>query len=176
MATFVFGMNLSLDGFVDHTAFAPDDELFRHWIDQVAGCAGSLYGRRLYEIMQYWDEDQADWGDPERAFAQAWRAMPKWVVSRSLRDVGPNATLIDGDVEAAVRALKDRQSGEIEVGGPVLAHWLGERGLIDEYRLYYHPVVLGQGARFFAGAPPRLRLTETRRIGSQAVRLTCVPG
>jgi dihydrofolate reductase len=175
MATLVFGMNLSLDGFVDHTAFAPDPVLFRHWIDQVAASAGSLYGRRLYEIMQYWDEDQPDWGPDERDFARAWRAMPKWVVSRSQRAVGPNATLIPADVEAAVRRLKDGHDGEIEVGGPVLAQWLGERGLIDVYRLYYHPVVLGRGTPFFAGPLPRLRLTATEPIGAEAVRLTCVP-
>ena len=109
MARLVFGMNLSLDGYVDHEAFAPDPVLFRQWIEQVAGTSGSLYGRRLYEIMHYWDEDQPDWGADERAFAEAWRRMPKWVVSRSLKTVGPNATLIRGDVEAAERPRPLRQ-------------------------------------------------------------------
>jgi dihydrofolate reductase len=175
MAKFVFGMNLSLDGYVDHEAFAPDPQLFRHWIDQVARLTGSLYGRRLYEIMRYWDDDDPDWGPDERDFAEAWRSKPKWVVSQSLDAVGPNATLISGDVDAELRALKKTQSGEIDVGGPVLAGYLTTLGLIDEYHLYYHPVVLGRGSPFFAGPSPRLRLASSDRIGADVIRLTYLP-
>src|SRR5574338_817403 len=106
MARLVFGMNVSLDGYVDHEAFAPGPELFRYWIAQTRNAAGSIYGRRLYEIMSYWDEDQPGWDAPERDFAEAWRAMPKWVVSRTLKSVGPNAKLIGDDVETAIRKLK----------------------------------------------------------------------
>ncbi|KAF0113218.1 MAG: bifunctional deaminase-reductase domain-containing protein [Rhodobacteraceae bacterium] len=175
MARLIFGMNLSLDGYVDHESFAPDQDLFRHWIERVRGVTGSLYGRKLYEIMRYWDEDQADWGPDERAFARAWRVMSKWVVSRTLSEVGPNATLLSGDLATAVQALKAAQPGEIDVGGPVLAQALGEMGLIDEYRLYYHPVVLGSGRPFFVGALPRLKLVGSDRIGAEAIRLTYVP-
>lgn len=98
MAKVVFGMNQSLDGYVDHKAFAPGPKLFRHFIEQAWNQAGSVYGRRLYEIMRYWDEDQADWGPEERDFAEAWRHSPKWVVSRSLETVGPNATLVSNDL------------------------------------------------------------------------------
>jgi dihydrofolate reductase len=175
MAKFVYGMNLSLDGYVDHEAFAPDPPLFRHWIDQVRRLTGSLYGRRLYEIMRYWDVDDSGWGPDEHDFAQAWRSKPKWVVSQSLNAVGPNATLINGDVATGLRALKAAQAGEIDVGGPVLANYLTTLGLIDEYHLYYHPVVLGGGAPFFAGPRPRLRLVAHDRIGSDAVRLTYLP-
>ncbi|CAM3346853.1 hypothetical protein SAMN04488021_14216 [Paracoccus aminovorans] len=93
MATFVFGMNLSLDGYVDHDAFAPDPVLFQHWTRQVRGLAGSLYGRRIYEIMRYWDEDRPEWSPAERDFAEAWRRQPKWVVSRSLASVDPTPRL-----------------------------------------------------------------------------------
>jgi dihydrofolate reductase len=175
MARLVFGMNLSLDGYANHEAFAPDPVLFDHWIEHVKGSAGAIYGRKLYEIMRYWDEDMADWGPAEHAFATAWRGLQKWVVSSVLREVGPNATLVDGDLRSAVVALKAREAGEIDVGGPVLAQALGEMGLIDEYRLYYHPVVLGGGRPFFAGALPRLRLVGSDRIGPEAVRLTYVP-
>ena len=82
MAKLVFGMNLSLDGYVDHDKFAPDPVLFGHWTEQVGGLSGSLYGRRLYEIMRYWDEDDPQWGPDLHVFAQAWRRQPKWVVSR----------------------------------------------------------------------------------------------
>jgi len=174
MARLVFGMNQSLDGYVDHQEFAPDPALFRHWIDYVRGLTGSLYGRRLYEIMRYWDEDDAGWTPEERDFATAWRKQPKWVVSRSLPSVGPNATLIAADLEAQVRRLKARLEGEMEVGGPELARSLGDLGLIDEYRLYLHPVVLGRGKPFFAGPRPPLRLVASDLIGD-AVRLTYVP-
>ncbi|WP_172296365.1 dihydrofolate reductase family protein [Pseudoruegeria sp. HB172150] len=175
MAKFVFGMNLSLDGYVDHMKFAPDAELFRHWIEAVRSAAGSLYGRHLYEIMRYWDDDDPGWGEEEREFANAWRNQPKWVVSRSLASVGPNARLISDDIEATIRRLKEEQNGEIDVGGPVLAHSLGELGLIDEYRLYFHPVVLGDGAPFFAGSLPPLRFVASDRVGGEAIRLTYLP-
>lgn len=177
MAKMAFGMNLSLDGYVDHDRqeFAPDPVLYRHWIEHVGALTGSVYGRRLYEIMRYWDDDRPDWSDEDREFAAAWRSKPKWVVSRSLESVGPNATLVSGDVEAVIRGLKDKHEGEIEVGGPKLAQSLADLGLIDEYRLYFHPVVLGRGTPFFAGPRPRLRLVASDRIGEDVIRLTYVP-
>ncbi|MCA9857887.1 MAG: dihydrofolate reductase family protein, partial [Dehalococcoidia bacterium] len=143
MARLVFGMNQSLDGYVDHTAFAPTPTVFRHFIEEARGQAGAIYGRQMYEIMRYWDVDQPDWGTDELAFAAAWRAQPKWVVSRTLDSVGPNAMLLSGDLEGTIRELKSQRDGEIEVAGPKLAHALTELGLIDEYRIYLHPVVLG---------------------------------
>ena len=175
MAKLVFGMNVSLDGYVDHDRFAPGPALFRHWIEQVRGLAGSVYGRRVYELMQYWDEDRPEWGAAEHEFAAAWRRQPKWVVSRTLKTVGPNATLVDSDIEAAVRSLKARFPGEIDVSGPDLAGSLTELGLIDEYRLYFHPVVLGGGKPFFTGPRPRLRLVATEPLGDDVIRLTYVP-
>ena len=73
MAKLVFGMNQSLDGYVDHTAFAPSPTLFRHFIEEAQGQAGSVYGRQMYEIMRYWDDDQPEWDAEEHAFAAAWR-------------------------------------------------------------------------------------------------------
>lgn len=175
MARLIFALNQSLDGYVDHMAFAPDPVLFRHFIDDVRSVAGTIYGRRMYEVMRYWDEDQPGWDAEERDYAAAWRSQPKWVVSRSLTSVGPNATLVGDDVEATIRGLKARLDGEIEVSGPELAHSLGELGLVDEYRLYLHPVVLGQGKPLFAGPRPPLRLVSSDRIGPDVIRLTYVP-
>ena len=175
MAKIVFGMNVSLDGYVDHEKFAPDPVLFRHWIEHVRGLTGSLYGRRMYEVMRYWDEDHSEWTPELRDFATAWRSQPKWIVSRSLKSVGPNATLVADDVEAAIRGLKARLAGEIQVGGPDLARGLTDLGLIDEYRLYFHPVVLGRGKPFFACPRPPLRLVASDLIGEEAIRLTYVP-
>ncbi len=175
MARLVFGMNQSLDGYVDHDGhpdFVPDSVLFRHFIDQVGGAAGSVYGRRLYEIMRYWDDEHPEWSAAEREFAEAWRKQHKWVVSRTLTSVGPNATLISNDVEAAVRKLKAGHSGVIELGGPVLAQSLTD--LIDEYQIYLHPVVLGHGNPFFKAARPPLRLVANEVIGN-AIRLTYIP-
>ena len=175
MAKFVFGMNLSLDGYVDHDKMPTGPTLFRHWIERVQGAAGSLYGRRMYEIMRYWDEDRPEWSADLREFAAAWRRQPKWVVSRSLKSVGPNATLISDDIEAAIRNLKTRHDGTIGVSGPDLAASLTALGLIDEYRLYFHPVVLGSGKPFFVGPRPPLRLASVDRPGEDVVRLTYVP-
>ena len=175
MAKLVFGMSLSLDGYVDHEEFAPGHALFRHWIEHVRGLTGSVYGRGLYEIMRYWDEDDPEWDADHSEFAAAWRRQPKWVVSRSLRSVGPNATLVAEGVEAAIRGLKADLAGEIQVGGPDLAQSLTELGLIDEYRLYLRPVVLGRGKPFFAGPRPPLRLVASDPVGEDAMRLTYVP-
>lgn len=177
MARFVFGMNASLDGFVDHDHpdMRPDPVLFRHFIAETSAQTGSLYGRKIYELMRYWDEDQAGWGQDETAFAAAWRQQRKWVVSSTLAHLGPNARRLDGDLEAAARALKAEEEGEIEVAGPTLAHALGQMGLIDEYRIYLHPAVLGRGKPFFAGPRPPLRLMSQDRIGADVLRLCYRP-
>jgi dihydrofolate reductase len=175
MAKLVFGMNQSLDGYVDHLAFAPGSVLFQHFISEAQAQSGSVYGRKMYEIMRYWDDEHPEWNDAERAFASAWRKQPKWVVSRSLKSVGPNATLIENDLEGTIRDLKAMHDGEIEVAGPDLARSLTELGLIDEYRIYLHPVVLGHGKPYFAGPRPRLRLVTNDLIAEDVVRLTYVP-
>ena len=175
MAKLVFGLNVSLDGYIDHQNFAPTPALFRHFIEQVRDLTGIVYGRGMYEVMRYWDEDVPGWDAEERDFAVVWRSQPKWVISRSLRSVGPNATLVADDVEAVIRRLKAELAGEIDVAGSDLARSLTEAGLIDEYRLYLHPVVLGSGKPFFAGSRPRLRLVASDRIAEDVIRLTYVP-
>jgi len=175
MAKLVFGMNQSLDGYVDHQKFRPSPALFRHFIEQVRDLTGIVYGRRLYEIMRYWDEDRPQDDTEEHAFAAAWRSKPKWVVSRSLKSVGPNATLVADDFEPTIRRLKAELVGELDVGGPDFAGSLTNLGLIDEYRLYIHPIVLGRGTPFFSGPRPPLRLVASDRIGEDVIRLTYVP-
>ncbi len=175
MAKLVFGMNQSLDGYVDHMAFAPSPTLFRHFIEEAQGQAGSVYGRQMYEIMRYWDDDHPEWDASEQAFAAAWRNQPKWVVSRSLKSVGPNATLVEDDLEGAIRELKAERDGEIEVAGPDLARSLTELGLIDEYRIYLHPVVLGQRQAIFRRTPAAAPPCGHDRIGEDVIRLTYVP-
>ena len=175
MAKFVFGMSQSLDGYVDHLRLPPPGPaLFHHFYAWVRDLAGSVYGRRVYELMRYWDEDRPEWNAEQRDFAAVWRRQPKWVVSRSLKSVGPNATLVEGDLETAMRGLKARLDGEIEVAGPDLARSLTDLGLIDEYRLYFRPFVLGGGKPFFTGPRPPLRLVATEPVGEDAIRLTYI--
>jgi dihydrofolate reductase len=177
MGKLVFGMMQSLDGYVAGAAGGPPlpppgERLHRHFNDYVREVAGIIYGRRMYEVMRYWDDDQPDWDAVERDFAAAWRAKPKWVVSRTLESVGPDATLVRDDAGAFVRALKAKLDGEIDVAGPELAGGLTALGLIDEYRLYFRPFILGGGKPYFSGPRPPLRLVSAESVGEDAVRLT----
>jgi dihydrofolate reductase len=124
MAKLVFGLMQSLDGYVDGELPPPGPALFRHFYEWVRDQTGGVYGRRMYEVMRYWDEDRPEWTKREQDFAAAWRKQPKWVVSRSLKSVGPNATLVADDIEAVIRGLRARLPGEIEVAGPDLARSL----------------------------------------------------
>jgi dihydrofolate reductase len=180
MGKLVFGMMQSLDGYVAGVAGGPQlppsgAALHRYFNDHVRGLVGILYGRRMYEVMRYWDEDRLEWGAVEHDFAAVWQAKPKWVTSRSLKSVGANATLVSEDVDAFVRGLKAEVEGDIDVAGPDLAGGLTDLGLIEEYRLYFRPFVLGRGKPYFTCARPPLRLVATDPVGEDAVRLTYVP-
>lgn len=180
MAKLVYGMMQSLDGYVDDAEGrlvlpAPDEALFRHFTEQVRGVSGCLYGRRIYELMRYWDDDRPGDTEAERAYGRVWRAQPKWVVSRERPSLGPNARVVDEDLETFVRRLKDEVEGEIDVAGPTLAASLTTLGLIDEYRLYLRPFVLAGGKPFFASSRPALRLLGVDRIGPDTVRLVYAP-
>jgi dihydrofolate reductase len=177
MGKLVFGMMQSLDGYVAGAPGGPQlpppgEQLHRHFNDHVRQLAGVVCGRRMYEVMRYWDDDQADWNDVEHDFAAAWRPKPKWVVSRTLKSVGPNATIVRDDAGAFVRALRARLDGEIDVAGPELAGNLTALGLIDEYRLYLRPFVLGRGKPFFSGPRPQLHFVSAESAGEDAMRLT----
>ncbi len=137
MAKLSFGMMQSLDGYVDGAAGSvrlgpPDSVLFRRFADDFNTFEGALCGHRMYQIMQYWDEDQPGWEEMGHVFARAWRSKPKWVASRSLKSVGPNATLVQGDLIDFAAKLKSEHPGEIAVSGPELAATLSEAGLIEE--------------------------------------------
>jgi dihydrofolate reductase len=180
MGKLIFGMMQSLDGYVTGVSGGPQlpppgAALHRHFNDHVRNLAGILYGRRMYEVMRYWDETAPDWGPIERDFAAAWREKPKWIASRSLQTVGPHATLMRRDVEGLVRRLKETVDGEIDVAGPEFAASLTDSALIDEYRLYLRPVVLGGGKPYFAGARPPLRLIGAQQVAEDTIRLTYVP-
>jgi dihydrofolate reductase len=175
MAKLVYGLQQSLDGYVDHLEMRPGPSLFRHFIEHVRDLTRIVYGRSMYEVMRYWDEDLPDWDAEEHDYAAAWRSQPKWVVSRSLKSVGPNATLVEDDTEAVIRGLKAQLVGEIDVAGPDLAGSLTHLGLIDEYRLYLRPIVLGRGKPFFAGPRPPLRLVTSDLVAEDVIRLTYVP-
>jgi dihydrofolate reductase len=192
MGKFIFGMMQSLDGYIAGPSGGPDSNgvlssqaaaempppdpiLSNHFTDYLRGLDCILYGRRMYEVMRYWDKDQPGWDEIEHQFAQAWRPKPKWVASHSLASVGPNATLVQGDLSEFAAKLKSERDGYIDVAGPELANVLSAAGLIDEYRLYFRPYVLGGGKPYFLGPIPQLRLVKHDAIGQDAVRLTYVP-
>jgi dihydrofolate reductase len=176
MAKLVYGLSQSLDGYVDHMKLGPPaPAAYRHFIELMRGLTGVIYGRRMYEIMRYWDEDLPDWDADDREFAAAWQSQPKWVVSRTLKSAGPNVTIVTDDLEKVIRRLKAELAGEIHVGGSVLAQSLTEAGLIDEYRLYLRPVVLGGGTPFFAGPRPPLHFVASDLIADDLIRLTYGP-
>jgi dihydrofolate reductase len=177
MAKLVYGLSQSLDGYVDHMRLGPPPPaVASYFVEQVRGLTGFVYGRQMYEVVRYWDEDSPNWDAEDREFAAAWRSRPKWVVSHSLNSVGPNATLVANDFEEVIRRLKAKLAGEIYVGGPALAQSLTEASLIDEYQLYLRPVVLGGGKPFFAGPRPPLHLLASDLIADDVIRLTYVPG
>jgi dihydrofolate reductase len=181
MGKLTYMMNVSLDGFVetpDHSLdwSDVDDELHSWFNGHMRQVQASLYGRRLYEVMAgYWPTAESD---PEAnevtlEFARAWNETPRFVFSRSLESVDHNSRLVSGDVGEQLAAVRAEFDGDLEVGGPTLAAQFIERGLVDEYGLVVHPVVLGSGTPFFPGLerPQGLRLIETRTFASGAVYL-----
>ena len=181
MRRLVYSMAVSLDGFVEGPGreldwSTPDEELHRFWNDQARATTTALYGRRLYELMAgFWPTADADPAAPPTIaeFAALWRAMPKVVFSSTLEEVGWNSRLVRGDVVAEVERLKSEPGGDMDVGGPTLAAALIARGLVDEFGLVVHPVVLGAGTPFFPSLERRLalRLVDSRRFASGVVYL-----
>lgn len=185
MGKLIYSLNVSLDGFVETPSRSldwaiVDDELHRWFNDQTRALDASLYGRRMYELMAgYWPsaEDDQDANDVMRDFARIWKTMPKIVFSRSLAHVEHNSRLVNGDVGTVLKSLRDEFHGDLEVAGSNLAGQFVRRGLVDEYRLVIHPVVLGAGTPFWPelDAPLRLRLVETRRFASGVELRSYVP-
>lgn len=181
----IYSLNVSLDGFVetpDHSLDwgIVDDELHSWFNEQTRALEASLYGRRMYELMAgYWPsaENDPDANDVMREFARIWTAMPKIVFSKSLAHVEHNSRLVNGDVGAVLDGLREEFDGDLDVGGPNLAGQFVRRGLVDEYRLVIHPVVLGAGTPFWPelDGPLRLRLVETRRFTSGVEVRSYVP-
>jgi dihydrofolate reductase len=185
MGKLIYLLNVSLDGFtetVDHSLewTSVDEELHTWFNDQMRSLDASLYGRRLYEVMaDYWPtgEDDPAATDTMREFARIWNPMPKIVFSTSLDHVEHNARLVEGDVGEVLEGLRGEFDGDLDVGGPNLAGQFVRRGLVDEYRLVVHPVVLGSGTPFWPelDGPLRVRLVETRIFTSGVEARTYVP-
>ena len=182
MGHVIFGMNTSVDGYVSGASGGPEDmpgpsdELHQYFNDLQSAAALSMYGRELYSDMHYWDSDDPDWTAVQAEFASIWRATPKVVVSTTLSEVGPNATLISDDVDDELRRVVAETDGEIDVGGPTLAATLARLGVVDEYRLYQRPVVLGGGKPFFPeGIADGLSLLDVEMLPDDTVLLRYQP-
>ena len=180
MGKLIYSLNVSLDGFVetpDHSLewANVDDEVHQWFNDQARGITASLYGRRMYELMNgYWPNGETD---PDatattRDFSRIWKATPKIVFSSSLDAVEGNARLVrGGNVADELARVREAFPGDLDIGGATLAASFIRRGLVDEFRLLVHPVVLGSGTPFFPAleSPLRLRLTDTHRFASGVV-------
>jgi dihydrofolate reductase len=179
MPNVVFSMTVSLDGYIADRGgeidwSAPDEELHRFHNEQVGELGAHICGRRLYDVMRYWDTPEAGaGGEVAREFADIWRALPKVVFSSTLRSVEGNARLATGSIEEEVARLREEAGGDIGVGGAGLAASFARAGLIDDYRLFFSPVVLGGGTPYFPPLDQRLELEllETRTFGSRVVYL-----
>lgn len=176
MRRLIYSMTTSLDGFIagpngeiDWTA--PDEELFQFHTEHVRELGVHLCGRRLYETMVYWETADRDPKATEAfvEFARIWQALPKVVFSRSLKDVVGNTTLMRDGLGGEVERLKAQEGRDVAVGGAGLAGECAKLGLIDEYRLFVGPVVLGAGRPFFPPLENRinLELLETRTFRSR---------
>jgi dihydrofolate reductase len=172
MRRLTFGMNLSLDGYIaapgdDLGWSVPSDELFQWWSDRVGATGLALYGRRLWDEMSaYWpDADQQPGVTPAQIeYARRWRDMAKVVFSSTISAVDWNARLVTGDAAAEIARLKAEDGGPMDIGGAALAATAMRAGLIDEYAMVTHPVLLGGGTRFFTALDNwvNLNLVETR--------------
>ncbi len=181
MGTLIYGMNISVDGYIADADgnidwSDPSEELHQYWNDFERETALSFYGRRLYELMSaYWPTAHQD---PDatpmiRDFADVWCAMPKVVFSGTLQSVGWNSRLERGDPVAVVRKLKAETDGQLEVAGATLAAPLVRAGLVDEYRIVVSPTAVGAGTPFFPSLPSwiSLRLLENRTYPGGSVLL-----
>jgi dihydrofolate reductase len=181
MGKVIFLMNVSLDGYIetrDHSLdwTIVDDELHTWFNDRLRATEVSVYGRRLFEVMNaYWPTAESDTAatGPMLEFGLIWNAKPKVVVSSTMQQAPAGWGLTKGEPEAILEELRRDFSGDLEIGGPTLAAGFIRRGLVDEYQLVVHPVILGGGTPFFPDLerPAGLRLLETRTFSSGAVYL-----
>ena len=172
MRRLTFGMNVSLDGYIaapgdDLGWSAPSDELFQWWSDRVAATDLALYGRKLWQAMSsHWPtaDQQPDVTPAHVEFAHRWRDMPKVVFSSTAVAVDWNARLVTDDAVTEITRLKADDGGPMDIGGATLAAAAMRAGLIDEYVLVTHPVLVGGGTPFFAALDNwvNLKLVETR--------------
>jgi dihydrofolate reductase len=178
MRKVIYSMGVSLDGFIagpdgEIDWSAPDEELHRFHNQQTRELGAQLCGRRLYEEMVYWEtaEENPSAQEHELEFARIWKNLPKIVFSTTLERVEGNARLASGGVADKVAKLKEQPGKDVAVGGAGLASTLIKLGLIDEYRLFVSPVVLGGGTPYFPALEERinLELVETRTFGSRVV-------
>jgi len=181
MRSVTYSMNVSLDGYIvgpdgSFDWSAPDEEVFRFWIDEIRGVGVHLLGRRLYETMLYWETAEQDpsLDDSQLEWAALWNPLPKVVFSNTLSAVQGNARLASGGVAEEIERLRaEPAEGEIAIGGATLAAEAAATGLIDEYRAIVYPVLVGGGIPFFAREERRvdLELVETRTFSSKFVYL-----
>ncbi len=184
MRKVIYSMIVSLDGFIegpnrDLDWHIVDEELHKYVNDQERGIGTHLYGRRMYEVMSYWQTADTNPSSPEYEveYAHIWKSIPKIVFSKTLERVEGNARLVRENIAEEIAKLKEQPGKDLGLGGANIASTFMQLGLIDEYQLYVHPVVLGGGTPMFSAFDNKinLRLVETRKFGSGVVLLRYQP-
>lgn len=180
MRKVIYSMMVSLDGFIEGPNreldwAIIDEELHRFVNDQQHAIDTHLYGRRMYEVMAYWETADENPSSPEYEleFGRIWKKMPKIVFSKTLEQVQGNTRVVREDIAEEITKLKAQSGKDLELGGANIASTFMQLGLIDEYRLYIHPVVLGSGTPMFPTLDNMINLwlVETRTFGSGVVYL-----
>lgn len=181
MRSVTYSMSMSLDGYIvgpdgDFSWTAPDDDVFRFWIDQIRHVDVHLMGRRLYETMLYWETADQDpsLNDDEREWTALWNPLPKVVFSTTLDDVQGTARLATGGLADEIEQLRaEPGDGDIAIGGAALAAEAAASDLIDEYRTMIYPVLVGGGTPYFPHHERRvdLELVEHRTFSSNVAYL-----
>jgi dihydrofolate reductase len=184
MGKLIYAFNVSLDGFIEGPDgkfdwAVPDPEVHRHFNELEKQIGTHLYGRRMWETMKVWQtlDQQPDAAPEEVEFARAWREAENLVFSRTLTSVDGNARLVRDDPVKMVAELKAQSGKDIDVGGAGLASIFIKAGLVDEYRLYFYPVLVGSGKQMFQGieAPIRLKYLDTHPFVSGVTLVRYAP-
>jgi dihydrofolate reductase len=184
MRKVIYSMFASLDGFIagpnqELDWHIIDEELHKFVNDQERAIGTYLYGRRMYDVMSYWQTADTDPSNPAYVieYARIWQSIPKIVFSKTLKQVGPNAKLVEDNIAEEVAKLKEQPGKDMALGGANIASTFMRLGLIDEYQIYIHPVVLRSGTPMFLSSDNKinLRLVETRTFGSGVVLLRYQP-
>lgn len=181
MRRIIAAINMTVDGFCDHTAVDADEEIHQHYTELLTEAGTLLYGRITYQLMEFWRPilTNPTGNNAMDEFAVAIDSVPKIVFSRTLESVDWGDTKLKHEInQEDITALREQPGKDIFVGSPSLIVTLTKLGLIDEYQLAVHPVIVGSGLPLFKNIQEsiKLKLLKTKTFGNGAIILYYVPG